>query len=133
MVLLKGGVPRTLEQKLDSVLQALEQQNDDNAALKLQLQVLEEKFDNNNSRNNSSGSANKKARIPSSLSVSALCFLFKFLFIYYLYRKKLVKYIASQGISLMVHNCEKITILLSLRVYMYIPQLQCCSEPRNEE
>lgn len=75
MVLLKGGVPRTLEQKLDSVLQALEQQNDDNAALKLQLQVLEEKFDNNNSRNNSSGSANKKARIPSSLSVSALWFL----------------------------------------------------------
>ena len=76
---------RTLEQKLDSVLQALEQQKDDNAALKSQLRVLEEKFDNCNGSNNSSGSANKKARIPSSLSVSALCFLFNFLFNYYLY------------------------------------------------
>ena len=101
---------RTLDKKLDSVLQALKQQ-DDNAALKSQLRVLE-KFDNSNGSNNSSGSAHKKARIPSSLSVSALCFLFNFLFIYYLYRKKLVKSITSQGISLMVHNCEKISILL---------------------
>ena len=68
---------RTLEQKMDAVLQALEKQKDDNAALKSQLWVLEEKFDNN-SKNNTSGNANKKARIPSSLSVSALCSLFNF-------------------------------------------------------
>ena len=76
---------RTLEQKMDAVLQALENQKDDNAALKSQLRVLEEKFDNN-SNNNTSGNAKKKTRIPSSLSVSALCSLFNFSCLFY--RKK---------------------------------------------
>ena len=76
---------RTLEQKMGTVLQALENQKDDNAALKSQLRVLEEKFDNN-SNNNTSGNAKKKTRIPSSLSVSALCSRFNFSCLFY--RKK---------------------------------------------
>jgi len=73
-----GGMPlsrgtRSLEQKMDTILEAFQKQQDKNAALKSQLKALQEKIEVN-------CISHKKARIPSSLSVSAMCSLFDFTF-----------------------------------------------------
>ena len=78
-----GGTPlsrgsRSLEQKMDTILQAFEKQQDENAALKPELRALQEKIDINCI---GASNTNKKARIPSSLSVSALCSSFNFTFL----------------------------------------------------